>query len=157
LKSVYDSDYNIQYTTKQTLIAISLIVYSVFGVPLIIVINNIFRVVLQTEILLNQQTLTSIKLFKSLCIKPEWYIDINVKCCVQFLKQHFLLSTLTDALSELPCSHDRAVLIYTEALAGNCILWGVQPEGLSLWIRYDTLIVNGDGRCLVPHTERKGP
>jgi len=61
-----------------------------------------------------------------------------VRRCVQVLKQYFFLSIVTATLSELPCSHDRTVFIYTEALASNCTLWGVQPDGLAYWIRYAT-------------------
>jgi len=64
-------------------------------------------------------------------------VETNVKCCVQLLKQYFFLSTVTGDYPELPCSHIRAVFIYTEALASDCTLWGVVPDGTDMSIRYD--------------------
>jgi len=63
---------------------------------------------------------------------------------VQLSKQNFVLSAVTVGVPEIGCSHIRAVLIYTEALAGSCILWGVKANGLELSIRYDTYKVKGD-------------
>jgi len=53
------------------------------------------------------------------------------------LKAIIFLSTVTADYPELPCSHTRAVFIYTEALASNCTLWGVQADGTDLSERYD--------------------
>jgi hypothetical protein len=60
------------------------------------------------------------------------------------VKTKLFLSTVTVGVPEIGCSHIRAALIYTEALAGNCILWGVKPNGLELSIRYDTHKGKGD-------------
>jgi hypothetical protein len=83
--------------------------------------------------------------------------DKSEMLCAIFLKIAFFLSNVTEDLPELFCSHFRAPLIYAEALASNCTLWGVQPDGSDLSIRYDTQNVKGDGRCLVPDTEGKVP
>jgi hypothetical protein len=53
------------------------------------------------------------------------------------VKTILFLSNVTADYPDLPCSHIRAVLIYNEALASNCILWGVKAEELTLKIRYD--------------------
>jgi len=76
---------------------------------------------------------------------------------VQVLKQYFLFSTVTAIITELLCSHARSVFIYTEALASNCTLWGVKPNGTDLSERYDTKKVKVDGRCIVPDIEGKVP
>jgi hypothetical protein len=67
----------------------------------------------------------------------EANVEINVKCCVQVLKKYFFLSTVTADVTGFACSHIRAVLIYNEALASNCTLWGVPPDGSDLCISYD--------------------
>jgi len=48
----------------------------------------------------------------------------------------FILNVTAD-FPELPCSHERAVFVYNEALASSCTLWGVQADESDLYIRYD--------------------
>ena len=52
------------------------------------------------------------------------------------VKTMFFLSTVTGDFPELPCSHTRAVYIYTEAVASDCTLWGVVPTATDLTERY---------------------
>jgi len=44
---------------------------------------------------------------------------------------------VTANFPEFPCSHERAVSFYTEAIASSCTLWGVQADKLDLLRRYD--------------------
>jgi len=56
---------------------------------------------------------------------------------VQLLKQKIFLSTVSADYPVLLCSHMRSVFIYTEALASDCTLWGMVPNGTDLSERYD--------------------
>jgi len=49
----------------------------------------------------------------------------------------FFLLTVTAEIYDIPCSHIRALLIYNEALASNCTIWGMVPNGTDLLERYD--------------------
>jgi hypothetical protein len=55
------------------------------------------------------------------------------------------------------CSHARGVSIYTEALAGNCTLWGVKAYVTDLSERYDRQNVKGNGRWLGPDIRGNAP
>jgi hypothetical protein len=78
----------------------------------------------------------------------------DILCTI--LKTMFFLLTVTADPNGLGCSHFRCLLVYSEALASNCTIWGVKSNATVLLERYDgTYIVNGDGRCLVPNTEGK--
>jgi hypothetical protein len=54
-----------------------------------------------------------------------------------FITRIFL--SFTDATAAIFCSHLRSLIVYTEALASKCTLWGVKPEVFALWIRYDNV------------------
>jgi hypothetical protein len=51
------------------------------------------------------------------------------------LKTILFFSTVTADYIGLSCSHIRAALVYNEALANKCIIWGVKSKGLDLLIR----------------------
>jgi hypothetical protein len=86
-------------------------------------------------------------------VKVERSDDSELLCTI-FIKILFL--SLTDSLNDLPCSHVRALLVYTDALANNCTLWGVKTDEFTLRIRYDRHKLVRDGGCLFPGTGGKG-
>lgn len=51
-----------------------------------------------------------------------------------FFLQGLQANSTQNYLCDFLCSHCRAVLVYTEALASNCIFWGVNPDNFTLWI-----------------------
>jgi len=50
-------------------------------------------------------------------------------------------------MAKFLCSHTRAAVIYSEALASKCTLWGVKADTLYLRVRYGTQKLERYGDC----------